>query len=210
MQTRAAQPGQVRLERYNNAWFRRGRPRVVEALWIVVQACFVSSWIPGAAHRRFLLRLFGAKIGRGGDMKPGVRVKFPWRLSIGSDSWIGESVWIDNLADVIIGSNVCISQGAYICTGSHDWSSPAFSLIVKPVKIGDEAWVAAQAMVGPGVSVGNGSVLCFGSAALQDLDAWTIYRGAPAIAVRKRTIFEAAEMDTPPIRGLPNSQFRGS
>ena len=100
---------------------------------------FVSSSIPGSAHRCFLLRAFGAKIGRGVNIKPRVKVKFPWRLIVGNHSWIGEAVWIDNLAEVEIGANCCVSQGAYLCTGSHDWNSRKFTLITKPIRVEDGA-----------------------------------------------------------------------
>lgn len=179
-------PTSVQLARYDNAWFDRGRAKWVEALWLLVEALLVRSWIPGAAHRRMLLCLFGAKIGRGVDIKPGIRVKFPWRLSVGDYSWIGEKVWIDNLASVEIGSNCCLSQDTYLCTGSHDWTSSRFDLIVRSIVIEDGAWIAARATVGPGVRVGEGAMLALGSVATNDLDPWTIYRGVPAVAVRKR------------------------
>ena len=105
------------------AWFSRGRSRLVEVLWLVLDALLVRSRVPGSAHRRLILRAFGALIGKRVLIKPGVRIKFPWRLEIGDDSWVGEDVWIDNLAPVQIGANCCISQGVYICTGSHDWGA---------------------------------------------------------------------------------------
>ena len=107
--------------------------------------------------------------GRGVVVKPGARIKFPWRLSIGDHSWIGEDAWIDNLAPVAIGADCCLSQGAYLCTGSHDWSRPSFDLLTKPIVVHDGAWIAARAVVGPGVTVGEGAVLCLGSTATRDL-----------------------------------------
>ena len=178
----------VNLKEYSNHTFRRGRSRFVEALWMFVQWLFVSSWIPGAAHRRWLLRLFGARIGKAVDIKPGVRVKFPWRLKIGNHSWIGENVWIDNLADIDIAANCCISQGVYLCTGSQDWKCPTFDLIVKPIQLEQGAWVAAQASVAPGVRIGEGAVLTLGSCAVKNLDAWGIYQGNPARLLGQREI----------------------
>jgi putative colanic acid biosynthesis acetyltransferase WcaF len=151
-----------------------------------MQWLLVSSNLPGSAHRRMLLKLFGARIGRGVVIKSGTLVKFPWRLMIGDHSWIGEGVWIDNLAEVTIGADCCLSQGAYICTGSHDWSRPSFDLMAKPVKICDGAWIAAQAVVGPGVTVGEGAVLGLGSTATKDLQAWCVYLGVPAGLVSER------------------------
>ena len=135
----------MRLDLFNNTNFSRGRPVWVEALWLFVQALFINSWIPGSVHRKLLLRLFGAKIGKGTFFKPGVKVKFPWRLEIGEHTWIGEDVWIDNLAKVTIGSHCCISQGVYLCTGSHDWSKKRFGLIIEPITVVDKAWLCAKA-----------------------------------------------------------------
>lgn len=184
----------INLARFGNPQFDRARPNWFEAIWMVTQAVFVSSWLPGSVHRRLLLKLFGARIGVGVVIKPNVRIKFPWRLEIGDHSWIGEDVWIDNLALVTIGSNACISQGAYLCTGSHDWSSPTFDLIVKPITIGDGAWIAAKSTVGPGVSVGKGAVLGLGSTTSKDLDPWCIYSGAPAEFVKWRVLKPAASV----------------
>jgi putative colanic acid biosynthesis acetyltransferase WcaF len=186
--TRTEVPAQVSLASFNNAGFQRGRPAIVEVLWIVVQALLVRSFIPGSAHRCFLLRLFGAQIGRRVTMKSGVRVKFPWRLTIADDVWVGEDVWIDNLAKVEIGANACVSQGAYLCTGSHDWSVSTFDLIAEPIKIDHSAWIAAKASVGPGVTVGPGAVLTLASTASSDLRPWTIYAGTPAQPIKTREL----------------------
>lgn len=175
------------LASYRPTSFTRGRPAVIYALWLVVDGLLVSSWVPGSWHRRTLLRAFGARIGRGVVIKPRVRVKFPWRLKIGDWSWIGEDVWIDNLGDVTIGENCCLSQGAYLCTGSHDWSRSSFTLIVNPIGVQDGAWVAARASVAPGVTVGEGAILALGSVALKDLPPWTVNVGNPATVVRERS-----------------------
>jgi putative colanic acid biosynthesis acetyltransferase WcaF len=174
------------LKDFSNPQFSRGRSLVIEAMWLFIQWLLVSSWIPGAAHRRWVLRAFGARIGEEVDIKPGVRVKFPWRLEVGDHSWIGEDVWIDNLAQVTIGSDCCVSQGAYFCTGSHDWSRQSFDLIVRPIHVGAGAWIAARSVVGPGVTVGEGAVLGLASVATKDLEPWTIYQGAPGVPLRAR------------------------
>lgn len=175
------------LQRYRPArGYSRGRSAAVTAIWIIVDALLVSSWLPGSWHRRIVLRAFGADIGRGVVIKPRTRVKFPWKLKVGNHSWIGESVWIDNLASVLIGENACLSQGVYVCTGSHDWSRPGFDLIVKPIHVGDGAWIAAGAVVGPGVQVGSGAVLAIGSVATTHLNSNSVYRGNPAEKVADR------------------------
>ena len=176
------------LGAYAPRGFTRGRPALVELAWMLVQALLVSSHVPGSWHRRLLLGLFGAQIGGGVVLKPGIRVKFPWRLSIGDNSWIGEQAWIDNLAPVTIGRDCCVSQGVYLCTGSHDWSVPGFDLITNAITLEPGAWIAAKAVVGPGVTIGRGAVLGLGSTATQDLQPWTIYAGIPAKAVKQRVI----------------------
>lgn len=178
----------VRLDDYRPTGFNRGRPPVVEALWLVVSALFVASSLPGSRLRIMLLRLFGARIGQGVVIKPRVRIKFPWKLEVGDHTWLGEGAWIDNLARVRIGANCCVSQEAYLCTGSHEWSLSTFDLITAPITIKDCAWIAARAVVAPGVTVPEGAVVGLGSVARGDLRPWTLHAGIPAVAVRERHI----------------------
>jgi putative colanic acid biosynthesis acetyltransferase WcaF len=133
-----------------------------------------------------LLRLFGTRIGAGVVIKPGVRIKFPWLLSLGDRSWIGEDASIDNLARVDIGRNVCISQAAYLCTGNHDWSDPAFGLLVKPIALGDGSWIGARCVVCPGVKIGEGGIAAAGSVVTRDIPAGEIHGGNPATLIRLR------------------------
>ena len=163
------------LSLYDNGSFSRGRPVLVVALWLVAEALFLASWLPGSTHRRLILRLFGARIGRGVIIKPRVRIKFPWRLTIGNHSWIGEGVWIDNLTEVRIGANACLSQGAYLCTGNHDWSRVTFDLRTAPITVEDGAWVGAMVSVGPGVTIGRGAVATLGMSVLKSLEPRTVY-----------------------------------
>ena len=124
-------------------------------------------------------------------IKPRVNIKYPWHLSIGDYSWIGEGAWIDNLVAVEIGSNVCLSQGAYLMTGNHNYRSVTFDLVTGRVRIGDGAWIGAQAIVCPGVSIAAGSVLSVGSIARSDTEAGWVYDGSPAVKLRPR--------DRPPV-----------
>jgi len=133
-----------------------------------------------------LLRLFGATIGNGVIFKPGLKITFPWKLTVGDSVWLGEEAWILNLAPVVIEDNVCISQRAFICTGNHDYSDPAFGLIVRPVRICEGAWLGASSFVGPGVTVCRNAVLCACSLATHDLLEDMVYQGTPAKAVRVR------------------------
>lgn len=178
----------MRLDLFDNINFQRGASRSKEFCWLVFSGCFFSTWLPGSRWRISFLRMFGAHIGQNVVIKPHVRIKFPWRLTVGNFCWIGEGVWIDNLASVSLGDHVCLSQGAYFCTGSHDWSRRSFDLIVKPIRIDSHAWVGAKSYVGPGVCIGEGTVLSFGSTATRSLPSWAICSGNPANLIKKRQV----------------------
>lgn len=137
-----------------------------------------------------ILKLFGASLGKGIIIKPRVNIKYPWLLSIGDYSWIGENVWIDNLVPVIIGPNCCISQGAMLLTGNHDYKKSSFDLITGGIHLEEGVWVGAQATVCPGVTMKSHSILSVGSVLTKDSDDYTIYQGNPAKPVRKREIIE--------------------
>lgn len=167
--------------------FDRGRPFVVEAIWRVVSACFFQCPLfPFYAPKRFLLRLFGAKVGKGVLVKPRVTITFPWRLEVGDHSWIGEGVWLDNLAEINVGSNVCISQGAYLCTGNHDYRSQDFNLRTRSITLKKGSWVGAKSVVAAGVTLEEGAILSLGSVATQNLEQGGIYQGNPAMRVGER------------------------
>jgi len=177
----------VHLDTFDNSDFERGRPRLREALWRSMEGLFFRSWIPGSTWRVWLLRLFGAGVGKGVIIKPHVKIKFPWKLSIGDNSWIGEAVWIDNLAEVSIGKNCCLSQGAYLCTGNHRWDLDTFNLVTSPIRIEDHCWIGAMAQIAPGVVCEEGAVLTMGSLASANIEQWHIHSGTPAQAVRSRS-----------------------
>jgi putative colanic acid biosynthesis acetyltransferase WcaF len=176
----------MKLNLFENKEFSRGSHPVIEAVWVLVSAFLVSSFIPGSRYRVTLLKIFGAKIGNRVVLKPCLKVKFPWKLEVGDDVWIGEKVWIDNLANVCIGSNSCISQGAYLCTGSHDWTSQRFDLITKEIHIQDQCWVGAMSKLSPGTTLYKGAVLTIGSTASGELEGWSIYQGNPALKIKDR------------------------
>jgi len=179
----------IDLSRPDSRELVRGRSRLTEALWIFFGAPVLASRLMlSAGARSSILRLFGAKIGANMYMKPGVRVKFPWYLSVGDHCWIGEDVWIDNLAPVSIASHVCISQGAYLCTGNHDWSKPNLKLFTRPISLERGCWVGAKTLVGPGVTVKEGAILTAGSVATKDLQAFGIYTGNPAVFIKQRVV----------------------
>jgi putative colanic acid biosynthesis acetyltransferase WcaF len=144
--------------------------------------------MPISTFKVFILRLFGAKIGKSVNIKPKVNIKYPWKLAIGDYTWIGENVWIDNLENVTIGESCCLSQGAMILCGNHNHSKSTFDLIVKPVVIEDGAWVGAQAVVCPGVTLKTNALLTVYSVATSDLEANSIYQGNPAVKIKDRII----------------------
>lgn len=177
------------LSIYNNSWFNPGGSALKRTLWFFVNALVLSSkTIPLSSLKVKILRLFGAKIGLGVTIKPGVNIKYPWNLVVGDHSWIGEDVWIDNLTKVTIGSNVCISQGAMLLCGNHDYKKTTFDLIVGEITIEDGAWIGAKAVVCPSVTVGSHAVLAVASVANTSLEPYWIYRGNPAVKVRERVI----------------------
>lgn len=180
------------LSLYDNSWYHIGAGNFKNILWYFCNILFVRCRLqPASVIKVCLLHLFGAKIGKRVVIKPGVNIKYPWNLSIGDYSWIGENVWIDNLTHVSIGSNVCISQGAMLLCGNHDYKRPTFDLMVKPIVIEDGAWVGAQSTVCPGVTMHSHSVLAVGSIASKDLMPFSIYRGNPAVKVAERVMFES-------------------
>jgi putative colanic acid biosynthesis acetyltransferase WcaF len=167
----------MKLSQYNPADFDRGRSTLIEGLWLAARAIAFSSLNPLNASRIAVLRMFGAAIGRGVVVKPAVKITFPWRLAVGDDSWIGEGAWIDNLAQVTIGSDTCVSQGAYLCTGNHDWGKETFDLRTDPIAIGNGVWIAAMARIGPGVTLGDGSIVTLGAVVTRSVPAGHI--GSP-------------------------------
>ena len=179
---------QVNLTTYNNNWYNPGSA-VKRLLWYYTSCIFFKSGIfPIYSLKRFLLRLFGGRIGKRVLIKPYVNIKYPWFLEIGDHTWIGENVWIDNLCNVKIGSNVCISQGAYLLTGNHDYKSQSFDLIVKDIIIEDGVWIGAKSTVCPGVTCKSHSLLSVGSVATKNLEEFTIYQGNPAISIKERIV----------------------
>lgn len=178
----------VDLLHYNVGAYSPGAGLGRRVSWYVVNALLFDSWLlPWSRAKRALLRMFGAGVGDRVVIKPRVNIKHPWRLEVGNCSWIGEGVWIDNLVHVRIGSNACISQGAYLLTGNHDYRDPRFGLMTGEIHVGDGAWVGARAVVCPGVRLGQEAMLVAGSVLSSEALPGGIYRGNPAAWVRSRT-----------------------
>lgn len=179
----------VSLSTFSTGEFDKGANILKFTLWYFVNALFVrASWNPFMRIKITLLKLFGAKIGKGLIIKNNVIIKSPWNLVIGENCWIGESVWIDNLDKVTIGSNVCISQGAMLLTGNHDYTISSMPYRNAPIVIEDGAWIGAQATVCPGVTVYRNAILTVGSITTKNMEENGIYQGNPAQKIRERKI----------------------
>ncbi|MDG1398375.1 MAG: putative colanic acid biosynthesis acetyltransferase [Polaribacter sp.] len=165
----------------------RGRNAITVQLWWLVQSTlFRASPQILYGFRRFLLRLFGAKIGRKVIVRPSVKITYPWKLSIGDFSWIGDDVDLYTLGDIEIGNNVVISQRSYLCTGSHDYSKYDFPIYTKKIIIRDECWIATDVFIAPGVTVESGSVVGARSSVYKNLPSNKICIGNPAEIIRDR------------------------
>ena len=177
----------VRNDLFEPRGLDRGKPRWFEALWYVVKCVFFHSALPWpAALKCSLLRGFGAKVGRGVYIKPRVNIHFPWKLTVGDYTWIGEEVFILNFEPVLIGSHCCLSQRAFICTGNHDFHSPAMLYRNGAIALQDGVWIGAQVFVAPGVTCGIDSVAVVGSVVTRDLPAGMICGGNPCVVIKSR------------------------
>jgi len=163
------------------------REQVLRLLWgLVGKPLFRLSPRPCFAWRRLVLRLFGARVGRQVHVYPTTVIYFPWNLQVGDWSAIGEQALVYNLGAVTIGERVTVSHRAHLCAGTHDFRDPAMPLLKPPITIADQAWVCADAFVGPGVTVGAGAVVGAQAVAMRHVAPWTIVAGNPARVVGKR------------------------
>jgi putative colanic acid biosynthesis acetyltransferase WcaF len=176
------------LSRFRLPEGAHGRPAWFIQLWWLFDALFVRP-TPQALYpwRRFVLRLFGAKVGRNVLIRPGVRVTLPWKVVIGDYCWIGDNATLYSVSTITIGEHSVLSQEAYLCAGTHDHSEISFSLLATPITVEPECWIAARAFVGPGVRIGRGAVIIGAcSVLLSDAPAATIVAGIPARTVGRR------------------------
>ena len=167
----------------------RGRSGVIVQLWWIVQALlfhtspqFMYGW------RRFLLRAFGAQVGKNVIIRPSVTVTYPWKVSIGDHSWLGDNVELYSLGEIEIGSNVVISQKSYLCAASHDYDKEDFPIWAKKITIEDECWLATDVYVAPGVTIGKGTVVGARSSVFKDLPGGKVCVGSPAVPIKERVV----------------------
>ena len=165
-----------------------GKEMLRRLLWSFGCLLFRFSPRPCFGWRRFILRCFGARVGVHVNTYGSTRVYFPWNLSVGDWSAIGENALIYNLGPITIGQKVTISHGAHLCAGTHDYRDPRMPLLKPPIRIENQAWVCADAFVGPGVVVGEGAVVGARAVVMKDVAPWTVVTGNPARFVRKRTL----------------------
>jgi putative colanic acid biosynthesis acetyltransferase WcaF len=165
----------------------RGRPAWFVQLWWLVQSLLFAP-SPQALYgwRRALLRLFGAQVGPNVLLRPSVRVTYPWKVTIGANSWIGDHVELYSLGPIAIGDNVVISHGSYLCSASHDYESPTFDIVAAPIVVEPEVWIASQVFVSPGVTIGRGAVIGARSLVTEDIPALAKAVGHPAKVVGSR------------------------
>ena len=170
----------VNLQTYDQSSFDRGRPGWIILLWWFLQGIIFPLTLHSAhAPRVALLRLFGAKVGRRVMIRPTARFTYPWKISIGDDSWIGDDVVLYSLDRIEIGSHCVISQRSYLCTGSHDIRDPSFGLKTAPIVIENGAWLAIDCWVAPGVQVGANAVIGARSSVFRDMPAQFVCWGTP-------------------------------
>lgn len=187
----------VQLSSTTNGAYHPGRGFLMRAAWLVMEALILlNPLMTSYGAKTKLLRLFGARVGEGLVIKPNVHIKYPWRLTVGDHVWLGERAWIDNLADVTIGSNVCISQGAYLCTGNHDRKVSNMPLVVGEVRVSDGAWVGAFSKIAPNVTIGVDAIVSLGSVLTQDAQPGRIYQGNPAVDVGPRGLLHEVDLVT--------------
>ena len=175
------------ISTFNNSWYKPEAGKVKQMLWYFANLLVVKNrYLPISKVKVRVLKAFGANIGKGVNIKPGVNIKYPWRLTIGNYVWLGEGVWIDNLANVTIEDNVCISQGAMLLCGNHNYKKTSFDLMLGEIILEESCWIGAQSVVCPGVTVAKNAILSVGSIATRNLEANGIYQGNPAVKVRMR------------------------
>lgn len=179
------------LNKYDNSPHSVGAGRIKQILWLVLSAIFFKNSLSVLGKIKILiLRSMGAEVGNGVVIKQRVHIKYPWKLKIGDHCWIGEDVWLDNVEDIIIDKNVCISQGALLLTGSHDHKKEAFDYLCGAIYLEEGVWIGAKAIVAKNVRCKSHSILSINSVAEKDLEPYVIYKGNPCRPVMKRKIQE--------------------
>ena len=175
------------LKDFNVPFGFRGKSKFTIQLWWIIEKTLFA-WSPQFFYgwRRFLLRLFGAKVGKGVLIRSTAKFTYPWKISIGDHSWIGENCILYSLGNIVIGEHVAVAHGVYFNTGLHDYTKKSFDIGFKNVTIEDEAWITNDVYIGPGITVGKGCVIGARSNVFKDMPEGYICYGNPAIPIKKR------------------------
>lgn len=176
------------LSKYNNSWYNSGGSLLVRILWYFINSFIINTPCPLNFIKIILLKMFGARVGKNVIIKPRVNIKYPWNISIGDNAWIGEKVWLDSLGKININANACLSQGAMLICGNHNYKKQTFDLMVGEINIEEGVWIGTGSIVCSGVTCKSHSVLTAGSVAANDLEAYSIYQGNPAVKIKDRVI----------------------
>lgn len=165
--------------------FRGKNAFIVQLWWLVDATLFRTSPQLMYKWRVAILRLFGAKIGSNVIIRPSVKITYPWKISIGDNSWVGDEVTLYSLGNISIGRNTIISQKSYLCTGGHDYKTRSFDIYSKPITIGDSVWVAADVFISPGTVIDDSVIVGARSSVFKNLQSNSLYVGNPAVFVKK-------------------------
>nr|WP_321290256.1 hypothetical protein [uncultured Sunxiuqinia sp.] len=164
--------------------------QLLRVLWIFGKIIFRLTPRPLFGLRCSILRLYGAKIGKHVNIYSSTQIYFPWKLTIGDWSAIGEQAFIYNLGSITIGEKSTISHKTHLCAGTHDYTNASLPLLKPTITVEDQVWIASEAFVGPGVSIGQGAVIGARAAVFKDVEPWSVVGGNPARLIKKRTIKE--------------------
>jgi len=167
------------------------RNRIARLLWNIAAVIFFRlSPSPFHSWRSFLLRIFGAKVGRGVHIYPKVKIWAPWNLELGDECGIANEAILYSQGKINIGYRAVISQGAHLCAGTHDYNEPGFPIVIMPICIGDQAWIAAEAFVHPGITIGEGCVIGARAVVNKDMPAWMVCAGHPCKPIKERELYK--------------------
>jgi len=180
-----------RLDLFSVSPGLRGRsPLAVQMWWLAQATLFRGSPQIAYGFRRWLLRRFGARVGKKVLIRPSATITYPWKVSIGDYSWIGDDVVLYSLSSIDIGDHVVVSQRSYVCAADHDPALRDFPIRERPVRIESGAWIATDVFVGPGVTVGTGAVVGARSSVFKSIPAATVCHGNPCRPVRMRSMVD--------------------
>lgn len=178
----------MKTDAYTNPCFSLGN-RLARAIWsLVYTLCFRFSPRPLHGWRSFLLRCFGAKLGKGCHIYPRAVIWAPWNLECDDEACIADQVIVYNMDQIKLGYRAVVSQGCHLCGGTHDYESPRFELLARPITIGRMAWICADSFVGPGIAIGEGAVIGARSVVTKDMPPWMVCTGHPCKPLKERKI----------------------